>query len=262
MASKHKQEDPWAGFVDVLSNILMVVIFLVVILGISIFAISQQITKNAVEKAIEKERSETTKSNQTRLSEATQVSDKEASHSSSADKNETQGAAMETESANAANDSAGDRQVSHVTRVRQKDEIKGDTSLTVRSLRVNENEELEVASEEVKPSFDPIKVDESNMALKLSFSKGSFRIDEKTRERIKDYFVRSTELKQAQIEIRAFAQSTIGSVSEARRIAYYRAMQARTELLKNGYKSDDITIKVRESISPEEIDAVHLIRKS
>jgi len=54
--SKHKPEDPWAGFVDVLSSILMVVIFLIVILGVAIFGISQQITKVAVEGAIKAER--------------------------------------------------------------------------------------------------------------------------------------------------------------------------------------------------------------
>ncbi|MDR6100899.1 cytoskeletal protein RodZ [Agrobacterium larrymoorei] len=298
MASKHKQEDPWAGFVDVLSNILMVVIFLVVILGISIFAISQQVTKNAVEQAIEKERNSKTKSTDTQpeplVAEASQPDGKTENKaeeqaalppvadsqqqaiavetSKSAAKTEettstqpqTPGSAPEVSKPaqqDIASGSAGEREAAQATRVRQSDEVAGETNLSVRSARTNDQEQIEVASEEIKPSFGPIKVENADAALTLGFSKGSFRIDENTSQSIKTYLTDHAALKNKNIEVRAFAQSTVGSVSEARRIAYYRAMQTRTELLKNGYAADNIIIKVRESISPEEVDAVRVIIK-
>ncbi len=132
MASKHKQEDPWAGFVDVLSNILMVVIFLVVILGVAIFALSQQITKVAVENAVKAERE-----SQQRQGEQPKAADVVAEASSQKPPSvpeENRGAAGSFEAAKA-------------LRARESDDIAGNTNLTVRSAPTPASTEIEVASE-------------------------------------------------------------------------------------------------------------------
>jgi hypothetical protein len=261
MASKHKQEDPWAGFVDVLSNILMVVIFLVVILGISIYAISQQVTKTAVQQALEKERSRSAETSNTPLAPSQNTKPAEAPETV-AEKAADPDQATNPEAPAKDSGTAGERAVDMASRARQSDEIKGNTNLSVRSVNTDNSEKIEVASEEVRPSIGDVKVEQADAFLKLSFGKGSFRIDPKTSASIKAFLEKESELSNHAIEIRAFAQSTIGSVSEARRIAYYRAMQTRAELLKSGYKASNITVKVRESISPEELDAVQIFRKS
>lgn len=263
MASKHKQEDPWAGFVDVLSNILMVVIFLVVILGISIFAISQQVTKVAVEKAVQEEREKAAAPKPPpppkpeEVAEATPPPAPDAAPKAEEKPVEPQPKPEEGERG-----AAGDRKPDQGLRLRESDEIKGNSNLTVRSRQLADEKNIEVASEEVKPNVGPIKVESSQSFLSLKFSKGSFRLDPKTTEEVQKYLTDNKDKLKGTIEIRAFAQSTIGSISEARRIAFYRAMLIRSELVKSGVPTDSINVVVRESPSPEEADAVKVLGKS
>lgn len=322
MASKHHQEDPWAGFVDVLSNMLVVVVFLVIILGLAIFALSQQITKQAVQQALEQHQQEKKDQQAPKppeVSEAAKPADgaaeKPAAESAAAPaaaaaatetpaaqaakpvetaKAEAAGAppsdpakagkedadkgaqdegtvgpaeqpadvSKAQESAEQSKGSAGERQAGYAQRVRASDEIEGNSNLTVRSANVDSEQKLEVASEEIKPSYGKIEVTSSDAFLKLTFAKGNFRIDESTSGKLKDYLGTSPVAKQDTIEIRAIAQSTVGSVSEARRIAYYRAMEMRSQLIQAGFDSTKIMVRVRESASPEDADVVQVFKKS
>ena len=271
MASKHKQEDPWAGFVDVLSNILMVVIFLVVILGISIFAISQQVTKAAVEKAIEEERAKKTPPPTPPTPEVAAKEEKKTPDAPPPKPEAAPDAGGKAEKkpveppkpADAGErGTAGDRQPDQGLRVRESDEYKGETNLTIRSRNINDPKTLEVASEEVKPDMAPIKITSSQALMTLNFSKGSFRLDPKTTEEIQKYLADNKENLKNKIEIRAFAQSTVGSISEARRIAFYRAMLVRSELVKVGVSTNDISVVVRESAAPEDSNAVRIFQKT
>lgn len=310
MASKHHQEDPWAGFVDVLSNMLVVVVFLVIILGLAIFALSQQITKQAVEQALEqhqqdKQQKEPKPEPPKESAESADATAKPAEPAPDAEKPvetaKAEGAAAEkpapaappkegkeaadkgpqdagtggpaaqaaqedvtskAESAEQSKGSAGDRQAGYAQRVRASDEIEGNSNLTVRSSNVDSEQKLEVASEEIKPTYGKIEVTSSDAFLKLSFAKGNFRIDETTSGKLKEYLGTSPVAKSDTIEIRAIAQSTVGSISEARRIAYYRAMEMRSQLIQAGFDSTKIMVKVRESASPEDADVVQVFKKS
>lgn len=359
MASKHHQEDPWAGFVDVLANMLVVVVFLVIVLGLAIFALSQQITKNAVEQALEQQKEQNQQTEQkgspgAAKTEGAQVADGaaatpapdaaekpaaetaatqapatpeaakpvetakaeaptgeavagepvQAAEAAGKDKAETtpgeavagepaqaakvagkgkdeaekggddagtggpaaQAALEDTsrtaQSSDSAKGSAGERQAGYAQRVRADDEIEGNSNLTVRSANVTSEEKLEVASEEIKPTYGKIEVVSSDAFLKLTFGKGNFRIDTGTTERLKDYLGTAPLSKDDTIEIRAIAQSTVGSISEARRIAYYRAMETRSQLIQAGFDSTRIIVKVRESVTPEDMDVVQVFKKS
>ena len=271
MASKHKQEDPWAGFVDVLSNILMVVIFLVVILGVAIFALSQQITKVAVENAVKAERE--SKDKQDTSSSSPAVSEAKPEAAKPEPKAETAQADAEPQVAQAkpapqpppepdkARGAAGPFEAAKALRVRESDDIAGNTNLSVRSAPAT-GKDIEIASEEHKPSDGPVMVTRAQSFMTLKFQRGSFKIDKDASGAITDFLGSRDELKDQKIEIRAFAQSTVGSVSEARRIAYYRAMQTRSELLKSGFSAANMDVKIRESVLPEEIDVVRVFRKS
>lgn len=266
MASKHKQEDPWAGFVDVLSNILMVVIFLVVILGVAIFALSQQITKVAVEKAVKAERQSQDK--------PTEAAPKPAAVSEATPKPDPKPVEPESKVAEAKPEpklepkpegergAAGVFEAAKALRARESDDIQGNTNLTVRSASTPQSKEIEIASEERKPADGPVMVKLAQAFLTLKFDRGSFKIDKAASGAINEFLGSRDELKDQKIEIRAFAQSTVGSISEARRIAYYRAMQTRSELLKSGFSAANLDVKIRESVLPEEVDVVRIFRKS
>lgn len=246
MASKHKQEDPWAGFVDVLSNILMVVIFLVVILGMAIFALSQQITKVAVENAVKAERE----------AQATPTADPQPRPPEKTD--EAVAAAPKPEPQVGA---AGAYEAAKAPRARETDEVAGNTTLSVRSLAIKPGKEVEIASEETKQVDAPVVVKQSHAFLTLKFGKGAFKIDTAASGEIQTFLAADKATRENKLEVRAFAQSTVGSVSEARRIAYYRAMQTRTELVRSGVAANRIEVKIRESLSPEEIDVVRIFEK-
>ena len=245
--AKHQQEDPWAGFVDVLSNILMVVIFLVVILGISIFAISQQVTKAAVDKAVKAEREAQSETPRPTTPQAA----KEPSQPPT-----TQQAASDGEKG-----AAGVYQAAQGLRARQSDEVAGDSNLSLRSTKLDGVKSIDVASEEVKASEGAVEVKTSQAFLTLRYQRGSFKIDEAASKEMGTFLAGANLPTTGKIEIRAFAQSTVGSVSEARRIAYYRAMQVRSELIKQGIAATRVELKLRESVSPEELDVVRIYAK-
>ena len=256
--SKLHQEDPWAGFVDVLSNILMVVIFLVVILGISIFAISQQITKAAVEKAIQAEK---TKSEaQAHLAQAG-ASDTVRETAPIQTVAQTAPPSAEPNKVDGKTGTAGVFDAALGQRVRQADDIEGNTNLSVRSTKVAAARTIEVAAEETAPSSGPVQVQTSQAFLTLKFARGAFKIDQAASAEMRTFISSQSEMTGSKIEIRAFAQSTVGSISEARRIAYYRAMQTRSELIKTGVAAVNVEVKVRESMAPEESDVVRIFAK-
>lgn len=252
--AKHHQEDPWAGFVDVLSNILMVVIFLVVILGISIFAISQQITKAAVDKAVKAERESQEKT-------SAQPPVPQPSGAPATPMAQVEPPPTEAEKREGERGAAGTYRAVKGPRVRGPDEIAGNTNLSVRSLAA-EAKTIEVASEEIAPASGPVEVKSSQAFLTLKFTRGMFKIDDAASKEIQAFLRDKSDVAGAKVEIRAFAQSTVGSVSEARRIAYYRAMQTRSELIKTGVEASKIELKLRDSASPEELDVVRIFAKS
>lgn len=370
MARRHEQqEDPWAGFVDVLSNIVMVVTFLVIILGIAIFALSQQITKNAVEQAIAQVREEQKNADpppadpaaQEALDEAkaeiealrkelesrpdvpappppssqVPVAALEAAQAEiaalkealakpppavppppvdSVPVTELQSAKAEIESLKEALANAptapppppvdsvpaselesakaeiealkqqiaatpaepipgarpelvspdgettdGAYRPAIAERIAQPDEIEGNTNLTVRSRDDMEATEITVAAEDSKVDQEPVTVERAEAFVTLRFTKASFKLDEAATGALRDYLQANSEtLKGNGIEVRAFASSTTGSITEARRIAYYRAMQIRNELVRNGVAAADLKVFVRESGSATEADVVRI----
>ena len=118
-----------------------------------------------------------------------------------------------------------------------------------------------MASEERRKSEGQVIVKLAQAFLTLKFERGSFKIDKVASGAIGDFLGTREELKDQKIEIRAFAQSTVGSISEARRIAYYRAMQTRSELIKSGFAAANMDVKIRESVLPEEVDVVRIFKK-
>lgn len=205
--AKHKPEDPWAGFVDVLSNILMVIVFLVVILGMAIFALSQQITKQAVAEAVEEERAHPTKPD--------------------------------------ANSDGGE-----VTRWAPVLLPQNTTGIGERIVVPN--------TPTSTAAIDPPKATQQRAILTLAFSTGAFAIDADTRKRVESFLDENSLKTGSVIKIYGFARSTMGSVTEARRIAYYRAMETRTVLIDAGVSADNITVTVYDTEDGNDADTVRI----
>jgi hypothetical protein len=69
------------------------------------------------------------------------------------------------------------------------------------------------------------------------------------------------ESEKGKYEIRAFFSAHKGSISEARRLAYYRALTSRNQLLALGVKPQNISVKVSSSPKSEDNGRVNIYLK-
>ena len=115
MAVRAEQDNPWSGFVDILSNVVMVVTFIVIILGIAMFALSQQIAEDIIE-------------------QMTQVQNAEET--------------LEKNQMKSASGAEGERKTEETRPLLQPDEIAGNTVFTIRSRDTGSTHEESVAAGE------------------------------------------------------------------------------------------------------------------
>lgn len=288
MARKKQQpEDPWSGFVDVLSNVVMVVTFLVIILGIAMFALSQQVAKTMAAEMLKSEKSRQQIERQINR-ESEQEAEEAASAASAAalaalrdrlekevaaaeealKKAEAKVDAMASELASLRdnakqNGSEGKNSVTVDRPLLQADEIDGSTNLTVRSRKVPEDFETIVATaEQVADEDGTTRVETSDLMLKVAYEPSLYKIDAATTEKIRAFLEEKSDVSSGSIELRAFANSSIGSVSEARRIAYYRAMTVRSVAVAAGYDPAQIKIALRESEQETDANSIMIFAKS
>jgi hypothetical protein len=282
--AKHKQEDPWAGFVDVLSSILMVVIFLVVILGVAIFGISQQITKIAVENAVKAERDKQTQApaEASPPPPAAEQDDKpnppvamlkdEMRKPAAAEGAEEQKPPLPSSDLRAPDDKsmppserrvAEDPDPARGMPAKQNDVTEGKSNLAVRSIAAAATRTIDVASEEIQKSEDPRAeiVKTSHAIFALKFKTGSYRIDPSSAQAMCSHMDENMLRSPLTLEIRSIARTQNDSVSDARRVAYYRGMQTRTELIKCGIAEARISVKLREAGQGEDGDNVQVFVK-
>lgn len=290
MARKSKQaEDPWSGFVDVLSNVVMVVTFLVIILGISMFALSQQVAETMAAEMLKSEESRLEIQNEVNR-QAVEQAERDASEATASGtaalealRERMQGRVVAAEAARkqaearahsmraelvalrsgaSSEGSKGRNRVMIDRPLLQVDEIVGESNLTVRSRRVEEDFETIVASsEEAADDTGTTRVEASNAMIKVAYETSLYKIDEETTAEIRTFLDQKSDARTGTIELRTFASSTIGSVSEARRVAYYRAMTVRSVAVAAGYDPSRIKVVLRESEQEENADSVWIFAK-
>ena len=302
MARRQEEaENHWPGFVDALSTIVMVVTFLLIILGIVIFSLSQQIGKKlgehqaSADSKIESELKSDSQTNQTKefaqVSQSSDVESKEESQKQEQSeseakveektetKSETQAqseAKTETQSQSEAQSQASVQSQSQSNSAKPNDgqasglegkvgkfkedlgkatsadmTVDSETKLAVRSQEVRETKEITVASDETDPDklkTGPVQISSTHEFLTLKFDEKTIKLDEKSDQEVLSFIQGNPDLpKGSKLEIWSFAESKIGSISEARRVAYYRAMNTRNSLLKAKFDKKDITVRVRET---------------
>ena len=102
-----------------------------------------------------------------------------------------------------------------------------------------------------------VEVKSAAVALELNYDRDTTKLDDETSKQVGDYFQKA--LPKAgtdKFEIRSIASSKLGSVSDARRKAYFRALVVRNVLLSRGVPSERIITKVALPQPGEEDDKV------
>ena len=232
-------ENHWPGFVDVLSTIVMVVTFLLIILGIVIFVISKNISTELAKAAQEVETA------QKALAEAqTEAHEKKAEESNAS-----------------SSKSAAVFRAQMSQELTQNDEIDSEDKLTVRTRETKNTKQIVISTTEKETDKRKLKVTSSKAALSLLF-KGGVKISKEATGEIQTYLKSNAEFeKTGKYEIRAFFNTSTGSISEAKRLAYYRALATRNQLLTLGVKAAKIAIKVAASGRGEDAGKVNIYLK-
>lgn len=84
--------------------------------------------------------------------------------------------------------------------------------------------------------------------LTVRYEGNEARLDNTTRTQVAEFLQSSVDIRNAQrLLVRGFASAEMGGITQSRRIAYYRAMLLRAELIANGIPAGRIQIDVVET---------------
>ncbi|MEO0410690.1 MAG: hypothetical protein AAF221_02460 [Pseudomonadota bacterium] len=272
MARKPEEEaNHWPGFVDALSTIVMVITFLLILLGLTLFIMMQKIQADANTVTDTQVNTEAAGGAQAINDEESQSALEEASSSASKTsqvsdlKEKLQQAQQEIEKlktqtqqmAGAPKAPEGQSIASMGAELRQEEQIETEDKLTILTRKTDEKVKVAIASQEPVTADGKIKVTSAAVALELNYDSGTTKLDEEAATQVGDYFEeQAPKSGTSKFEIRSIASSGVGSISEARRKAYFRALTVRNILLKRGIPAERIVTKISMPQPGEQQDRV------
>jgi chemotaxis protein histidine kinase CheA len=104
------------------------------------------------------------------------------------------------------------------------------------------------------------RVERASTLLTLQFDPTGTRIDEATVTAVAAFFTENgSAFKDRPLVIWSFASAETASISEARRVAYYRALATRNELIKNGVTPENINVEIRFGESADKLNTVQVV---
>jgi hypothetical protein len=213
-------ENYWPGYVDALTSMVQVLAFVMMMLAMAVFVLSQSVSKRAVE-AIAKAVNAEVKPDAD-IKQLTQAV------------------------------------VEQVDRLRKSipppDAAKPDQTLAKSSPTAEARPDadrpaaMRMNGGQAQPSQAAIEVPPDAPRLTVGFGDKSFRIEGDQAQSIAGFVDgnKAAENKQT-IVVHAYAYSGEGAISEARRLAYYRAMMARKQLVDAKIKPENIRISVNDT---------------
>ncbi len=231
MAHGSEEEgDYWPGYVDALTSMVQVLAFVMMLLAMAVFVLSQSVTKSAVE-AIAK----AAKVDAPPDADIKQLTEKvvEALQKQQAEGVESESKAPGTGAPKGNSSGAAS----------------GGADATVESPEAKASAnasppERRTATRPVSPE-KPIEPSPDAKRIVLQFQTKSFRLDSSGGTELTTYVTDNKVAEgKAKLVVRAYASSADGALSEARRLAYYRAMTVRRELTDRKIRPEDIRINV------------------
>ena len=219
-----EEENYWPGYVDALSTMTMVLTFVMMILVIVVFMLIQNTSRSLVEQILEQRASG--------IGGGTQQTEQMAN--TDADTTTT-----------ARNSGSPPVVTSEDTRQQE---------TTVQSVAVEVEVEAQSQDQaEVRDTGSQDAVTISQAGLVVTFLPNSSSLDDPAMQVIQE-FGATSELGQSErtLEIIGYANVAQGNATDQRRVAYYRAMMIRNELLASGIPASRIAVGVRDVTTVEE----------
>lgn len=224
-ASSDGEVNHWPAFVDVLTTVIMVVTFLLVIMSAAVMQLSQRVIANYKQQMQAQELAKQGKGPGSGQAAAVGLSAAETTQVSPA----------------SAPDGSSVAELGSV--LRTDTPINGAERLTIRTRDTKDTLAVQVKALEKAETAQGVEVKTADTLLKIAFAANAANIDDDNASRIIG-FVRSKAGAGIKYEIWSFAPQT-GSISEAERIAFYRAAMTRNLLVRAGIAPGAILTQIR-----------------
>ncbi len=239
MAASETEENYWPGYVDALTTMTMVLTFIMLVLGLAVFSLSQNVSKGMLES----------------IASAMKLTDGMAKDMSPDDitrmvieRVEKQDEAMVAARAEASR-----------LAVVQPDEVR--QSLSGQAVEpgtpgsaVVERRIESAALAPTAPNIPAMTITKQQAQLRLVYKPRATGLDDAAREAIAQALAADSALQTAKtVEIIAGVDSGNLAVSDANRIAYYRALILRGQLMVAGISADRIKVRVDPAVAADQM---------
>ncbi len=230
-AQDGEDENYWPGFVDALTTMVMVLTFIMMILGLTVFSLSQNVSKVLL----------------AQIAQAVNVDVPPADMSEdvvnriiaaiSAQKNVIDGQQRK------ARDMAAEKTIEERSQREALLVLPGDKHESA-------------APADIKPVPAGAAAGATDIALTIVFQPNAAMYDEGVRRAIMAFGQKAQD---GEFIIRAYAVDNSGTITEARRLAYYRAMLVRQELVKAGLKPTQVIAQIDDSTDNKDRSVVRVL---
>lgn len=236
VAQDGEDENYWPGFVDALTTMVMVLTFIMMILGLTVFSLSQNVSKILLAQIADAVNVDVPASD---LSE--EVVNKIIAAIGS-QKNEIEGQKRK------ARDMAAEKTIEERSQREALLVLPGDKHQSQ-------------TPADIKPLPAGAVAGDTEIALTIVFQNNAAMYDETVRRAIMAFGQKAQD---GDFIIRAYAVDNSGTITEARRLAYYRAMLVRQELVKAGLKPGQVVAQIDDSVDVKDRSVVRIlaVRKS
>jgi outer membrane protein OmpA-like peptidoglycan-associated protein len=249
-----REQNFWPGFVDALSNVVLVMIFVVVVFVVTLFYYSQKLAQTKVSQLI----SQTQSQNQREVKASQKdVAAAERSGAERQNDNAPTNASSANSAANSAAETPGERE-----KAKEIEQLKREVATLKAKLAApplqSDNGSLRSAAAPSSPNAIQVKtepndkevapglrIDANEKAVTLTFDADSTQLNEeggKALDKSIGDWIRRVKSSQGKIVVTGVIGS--GSYSESRRRAYYRTVAVRNYLIDAGVDKERVTSRV------------------
>ena len=236
VAQDGEDENYWPGFVDALTTMVMVLTFIMMILGLTVFSLSQNVSKILL----------------AQIADAVNV-DVPASD-------------LSEEVVNKIIAAIGSQKKEIEGQKRKARDMVAEKTIEERSQReallvLPGDKHQSQTPADIKPLPAGAVAGDTEIALTIVFQNNAAMYDETVRRAIMAFGQKAQD---GDFIIRAYAVDNSGTITEARRLAYYRAMLVRQELVKAGLKPGQVVAQIDDSVDVKDRSVVRIlaVRKS
>jgi hypothetical protein len=235
-AQEGEDENYWPGFVDALTTMVMVLTFIMMILGLTVFSLSQNVSHQL-------------------LSEIAKAAKIETQQSDFPDAIVSRIVAAIDAQNQAIDQRMMQAPVPTPAPVKDKPASAAPRAQGPEALPLQAEVHQSTAPAHLKPLAEGAAAGAHDLALTIVYQHNATLYDEAVQREIIQF---AAHKRDAHLLIRAYAVETGGTISEARRLAYYRAMMLRQELVKAGLKPSQLAVQIDDHVDPAQRSLVRI----